>query len=54
MCQSERIMRPRQEIEKESKQVADAPVGVQNMMLLEVLLDIRDILSRIEREQPLG
>ena len=36
-------MRPRQEIETDMKQVADASGGIQNSMLLEVLLDIRDI-----------
>jgi hypothetical protein len=47
-------MRPRQEIETEMKQVAETSGGIQNSMLLEVLLDIRDILNRIERDQPLG
>jgi hypothetical protein len=47
-------MRPRQEIEAEMKQVSETSGGIQNSMLLEVLLDIRDILNRIERDQPLG
>jgi hypothetical protein len=47
-------MRPRQEIERDMKQVADTSGGIQNLMLLEVLLDIRDIANRIERDQPLG
>ena len=54
MYQKERIMRPRQEIEKELKEVVDMPSSIQNMLQLEVLLDIRDILTRIERDQPLG
>jgi hypothetical protein len=54
MYQKERIMRPRQEIEKELKEVVDVSSSIQNMLQLEVLLDIRDILTRIERDQPLG
>jgi hypothetical protein len=47
-------MRPRQDIEKDMKEVPDKPGSIQNLQLLEVLLDIRDILNRIERDQPLG
>ena len=54
MFQKERIMRPRQEIEKELKEAVDMPSSIQNVLQLEVLLDIRDILTRIERDQPLG
>ena len=49
-------MRPRPEIEKDIK---NAPMGSGDIptyreLQLEVLLDIRDILCRIEREQPLS
>ena len=44
-------MRPREEIETEMKEVVDLPSSLQNPLLLEVLLDIRDILSRTEKAQ---
>ena len=40
-------MRPRQEIERDMEQVAETSGGIQNLMPLEVLPDIRDILNRI-------
>jgi hypothetical protein len=46
-------MRPRQEIEKDMRNVTEM-VGTIQSLQLEVLLDIRDILLRIERDQPLG
>jgi hypothetical protein len=54
MYQKERIMRPRQEIEKDMKEAVDMTGNIQDLPLIEVLLDIRDILNRIERDQPLG
>ncbi len=54
MYQKERIMRPRQEIEKELKEVVDMPSSIQSVLLVEVMLDTRDILSKIQRDQPLG
>ena len=43
-------MRSRREIENS---LEEAP-GMNDRLLIEVLLDIRDILNRIERDQPLG
>jgi hypothetical protein len=43
-------VRPRREIENE---IEEAP-GMNDRLLIEVLLDIRDILNKIERDQPLG
>jgi len=54
MSQREGIMRPRPEIEREMREVVDTTGGIQNPQVLELLLDIRDILNRIERDQPLG
>ena len=50
----EGIMRPRPEIERDMKLVVETTGSIQNAQLLEILLDIRDILNRIERDQPLG
>jgi len=47
-------MRPRPEIERDVKLVVETTGSIQNAQLLEILLDIRDILNRIERDQPLG
>ena len=47
-------MRHREDIENEMKEVADMPSSIHSPLLLEVLLDIRDILNRIEKDQPLG
>jgi hypothetical protein len=46
-------MRPRPEIDKDMRNVTET-VGTIQGLQLEVLLDIRDILLRIERDQPLG
>jgi hypothetical protein len=56
----EGIMRPRQEIEAyfaesdQSQQPSPVRMEMFATLQLEVLLDIRDILNRIERDQPLG
>jgi len=47
-------MRPREVIEKETREVVGMTGSIQNPQVLELLLDIRDILNRIERDQPLG
>ena len=46
-------MRPRPEIDTDMRNVTET-VGTIQGLRLEVLLDIRDILLRIERDQPLG
>lgn len=53
-------MRPRREIEAcfaestQSQQPSPVRMEMLTTLQLEVLLDIRDILNRIERDQPLG
>jgi hypothetical protein len=53
-------MRPRQEIEQvleewaKKQRLPSARMESLATLQLEVLLDIRDILNKIERDQPLG
>jgi hypothetical protein len=54
MSHREGIMRPRPEVEKEIKNAPKGDIPNYRELQMEILLDIREILLRIEREQPLS